>query len=325
MKRSTLSWLAVGAAALVLAGAGRENGGGGGGGRAASGGAKGGGTVYRMRRVSVPRPAMPARAVTSRPRASFPSRDGAGGRISQPAARTPPAHHAAVMGNASFTGGLQRLQRSETIPNHYYWHDQGGLRYSHYYDGHSHWYGFYHGPTFYWTQYYGNRWWWYDAQVARWDFWDNGYWWWSGPGGAYVYMDNGYYPYDTTGVTVESQETLTTPASVPAPGQGAATVSPDKTRLVQVFGPSAQAFLYDDAATPPRFLKYLGDGVLKVRYSGGSAGAPLQILIEFKDDTFALFDANGDSQSKAIQSAETKSSTPAVPASIPPPPTSAPG
>jgi len=278
-----------------------------------------------MRSVSVSRPSMPTRSFQAQPRTSFPARDGSGQRISQQAARTPPAHHAAVMRNASFASGIRGQQEREMTRDHYYWHEQGGVRYAHYYDGRSHWYGFYHGPTFYWSQYYGDRWWWYDAQASRWDFWDNGYWWWSGPGGAYVYMDNGYYPYDTTGVTVESQETLTPPASEPPLNEGTTTVSPDGEREVQVVGATAQAFLYDKTATPPAFLRYLGDGVTKVRFSGGTADAPLQILLEFRDDTFALFDAGGNSQSKAIQGAETKSSTPAVPQSIPPPPTAAPG
>jgi hypothetical protein len=332
--------LALGLAAIVLVGAGHGGGGGGGGGHASGGGgghfsggggARGGGggggggaTVYHMRSVSVSRPSMPSHSMQAQPRTSFPSRDGAGARISQPASRTPPAHHSEVMRDSTFAGGIRGQQRSEMTPNHYYWHTQNGMRYSHYYDGQNHWYGFYHGPSFYWTQYYGDRWWWYDSGVARWDFWDNGFWWWAGPGGAYVYMDNGYYPYDTTGVTVETQETLTPPATEPALNQGTTTVSPDKMRLVQVVGPTGQAFLYDDAQSPPVFIKYLGDGVTKVRYSGGTAGAPLRILLEYKDDTFALFDASGNSQSKAIQTAETKNSGPAVPASIPPPPTAAP-
>ncbi len=95
--------------------------------------------------------------------------------------------------------------------------------------------------------------------------------------------------------------------------------------MVQVFGADGQAFLYDKTSTPPTFLKYLGQGVSKVRFSGGTAGAPVQILVEFKDDTFALFDANGNSQSASVKSEESTSTPPPAPDSIPPAPTSAPG
>jgi hypothetical protein len=215
----------------------------------------------------------------------------------------------------------------ETVPNHYYWHNEGGVRYSHYYDGHSHWYGFYHGPTFYWTRYYGDHWWWFDVGFHRWAFWWDGFWWWPGPGGvAFVYMDNNYYPYESGGVTVETAQAQTPPASIPAPGQGSATNSPDNRRMVQITGTNAEAFLYDKTKTPPSYLNFLGDGVTKVRFSGGTGGAPLQILVEFKDNAFALYDENGVSQSAAVKSTESKTAPPPeAPESIPPPPTTAPG
>jgi hypothetical protein len=305
-------------AALVLTGAGRQMGGG----RGSSGG-----TVYRQRRVTVPRASMPQpqHVVRDQSRADYPQKYGNGARISKPAASTPPAHHADVVRNASFARNIPGMERSETRPNHYYWHNDNGMRYSHYFDGRNHWYGFYHGPTFYWTRFFGNRWWWADPVYGRWVFWANGFWWWGGPGGVpYVYIDNGYYPYEDSGVTVELAKTQETPASIPAAdGGGGTTNSPDSRRLVQVFGSDAQAFLYDKTVAPPRFVKYLGDGVSKVRFSGGTDGAPVQILVEFKDDTFALFDADGNSQSSVIKKDE--SATVPPPAAAPPPPTSAPG
>ena len=296
--------------------------GGGGGGRGYSGSH----TVYRRQRVSIPRPSMPSHVVNDRARASYPERDGSGARISQRAAATPPTQHAAVARNAGFAHNMGSLERTEVVPNHYYWHNDGGIRYSHYYDGHYHWYGFYHGPNFYWTRYYGNRWWWFDANLGgRWVFWWDGFWWWAGPGGVpYVYADNSYYPYEDSGVTVEHEEDMPAPASVPAPDKGSTTSSPDGRRMAQVFGSDSQAFLYDKTATPPVFLKYLGQGVSKVRFSGGTAGTPLQVLVEYKDNTFALFDEDGNSQSSAVKSAETKN-TPPIPDSVPPPPNSAPG
>jgi hypothetical protein len=125
-------------------------------------------------------------------------------------------------------------------------------------------------------------------------------------------------------VAVEREENVTPPASHPEPDKSAK-VSPDGRRSAQIVGGEAQAFLYDKTATPPKFLKYLGQGVTQARFSGGSGGAPLQLLVEYKDGTFALFDGDGNSQSSAVQAVESKSTPPEKPDSIPPPPTSAPG
>ncbi|MFI5348667.1 MAG: hypothetical protein ACHQ2Z_03915 [Elusimicrobiota bacterium] len=320
MKRNALSTLAVIAAALLFIGAGGGMGG---------NGRSGGGKFYRRRRVAVPRTAMPKpqHVVRDQSRPAYPQKDERGARISKPAATAPPAHHADVARNAGFARGVPRVERTEVVPNHYYWHNENGMRYSHYYDGRNHWYGFYHGPSFYWTRYYGDRWWWFDGGAARWVFWGNGYWWWAGPGGVpYVYMDNGYYPYEGAGVTVVHEENQPAPASIPAAEKGGAKTSPDGKRMVQISGADAQSFLYDNTVAPPTFLKYLGQGVSKVRFTGGTAGAPVQIMVEFKDDTFALFDADGNSQSAAVNSSESAAGTPPpAPDSIPPAPTSAPG
>ena len=351
MKRNMLSALTVAAAALFLIGAGRDGGdshGGGGNshgggqrssapspsaGRSAPSTGRSPSTVYRRQRVEVPRASMPAAAnvVRDQSRAVYPSRNESGARITQRAAAAPPAHHLAVVQNSAVVRNVQAQQRTEVVPNHYYWHNDKGMRYSHYYDGHNHWYGFYHGPTFYWTRYHGDRWWWYDAGRGRWDFWWDGFWWWPGPGGAaYVYVDNNYYPYEGAGVTVEQAEEQPAPASIPAAsaagGAGGPKVSPDGRRMIQIVGADEQAFLYDKTASPPTFMKYLGSGVTQVRFSGGSAGTPSQILVEYKDNTFALFDAEGNSQSSAVQTEEsTAPAPPESPDAIPPPPTSAPG
>ncbi|MFI5362497.1 MAG: hypothetical protein ACHQ49_11050 [Elusimicrobiota bacterium] len=356
MKRNRISVLTIAAAALCLIGAGREGGGSHGGGGASRGGggvshggggaSRGGGrssspesghmsTIYRRQRVNVPRASMPERAINDQNRAVVPNHMAGGGRITQRAAGTPPSHHLTVTRNDTLVRNIGAQQRNEVVPNHYYWHNDNGVRYSHYYDGRNHWYGFYHGPTFYWTRYYGNRWWWFDGPHSHWDFWWDGYWWWTGPGGApYVYVDNNYYPYDASGgVTVVQPEEQPVPATIPPPNAAATPAnpavtkdSPDGQRMVQVFGADAQAFLYDKTKTPPVFMKFLGSGVLQARFSGGTGGAPLQILVEYKDDTFALFDADGNSQDSAVQSTEASiPAPPENPDSIPPPPTSAPG
>jgi hypothetical protein len=278
---------------------------------------------------------MPREVIHDQGRIANPQRGDSGMRITQRSV-TPPAHHLAVARNEGLVRNIQAQQRNEVVPNHYYWHNDGGMRYSHYYDGHNHWYGFYHGPTFYWTRYQGDRWWWFDAGRGRWDFWWNGFWWWPGQGGGapYAYVDNNYYPYenagdseDTGAVTVEQAEEQPAPASIPAPAPASAgtKVSPDGRRMVQM-GANGQAFLYDKTKTPPMFMKYLGSGVSQVRFSGGSAGTPSQIMVEYSDNTFALFDADGNSQSSAVQTeGSTTPPPPETPDSIPPPPTSAPG
>ena len=345
MKRNRISMLTVAAAALCLIGAGRDGGDGGfshgggggvshgggggvsrgGGGRPAASGRASPSTIYRRQRVTVPRASMPQEVIHDQNRIGHPPRGESGMRITQRAA-TPPAHHLAVARNEGLVRNIRAQQRNEVVPNHYYWHNDNGMRYSHYYDGHNHWYGFYHGPSFYWTRYHGDRWWWYDGPRARWDFWWDGFWWWPGAGGnPYVYVDNNYYPYEDTGVTVEQAEEQPAPASIPAPNSGKPVNSPDGRRMVQM-GSDGQAFLYDKTKTPPTFMKYLGSGVSQVRFSGGTPDAPEQIMVEYSDNTFALFDADGNSQSSAVQAAE--SATPAppeTPDSIPPPPTSAPG
>ena len=326
MKRTLLFTLTLAAAALALIGAGRE-GGGGRGGEKGGGASKAPATVYHRYRVPVPHPSAPEHAVQGQNHVAYPQHDGSGRPISKPAATIPPSHHRDVVRDPAVARGIERRQDAEMQPNHYYWHTSNGVRYSHYFDGHNHWYGFYHGPTFYWTRYNAGRWWWFDAHVARWVYWWDGFWWWPGPGGAaYVYVDNNYYPYEGEGVTAQDSVVQTAPADAPPPAAGTSTVSPDGKRSVQVFGAEDQAFLYDKTTTPPTFMKYLGQGVSQVRFSGGTAGAPLQVLVEFKDDSFALFDGDGNSQSAAVLSTEAQTAPPAdVPDSVPPPPTSAPG
>jgi hypothetical protein len=323
MRKNRISRITAVAAGLLLAGAvfAREN-------HRGDAPAR---TIYRRSRVAVPAPA-PARVSSQRiereqSRPAYPQHDERGAQIAQPAATVPPTHHATVVRNTAVVGGIQRQQRVEVEPHRYYWHAEHGVRYSHYYDGRDHWYGFYHGPTFYWTRYSGDRWWWYDGGAARWVYWSNGFWWWPGPGGAaYVYVDNNYYPYEGSGVTVVHEENQAPPSAVPDAGKGTTVVSPEGSRMAQIFGEEKQAFLYDKKTAPPTFLRYMGQGVTKVRFSGGTPDAPLKVLVEYKDDTFALFDANGASLGADVKAAETGSAPPPeAPTSIPPPPTAAPG
>lgn len=253
--------------------------------------------VIKMRRYNMPKPDRirdPNHILHDRQRIEWPTRDERGERIIQRPAVVAPRQHTVIMRDRVILRDIDHQQRVEVVPNHYYWHTNGGVRYCHYYGSGIHWYGFYHGPHFYWTRYYGNRWWWFDGHFDRWVYWWDGYWWWPGPAGAlYVYVNNNYYPYDAGYVTVREPEIEAPPASSPAPTEGSSWKSSDGTRMVQVFGDKALAFLYDTTSGQPVFMKYIGEYVEKVRFSGGG-NKPLKILAELRGGSFAIFDANGN-------------------------------
>ena len=288
----------------------------------------GGRSIFKMRQVAVPRPyrfERPENVVDDNWRAAEPKRFGDGEKIRQPRETRPPAQHAEIARNSDFVKNIKSEQRVETLPGRYYWHNAGGARYAHFVDGRGiHWYGFYHDTGFYWSRYYADNWWWYDSAMARWVFWRDGYWWWWGPGGiAFVYMDNNYVPYDAASgaVVVRKPESVEPPKDLPAPGEGEKWVSPDKSRTVQIHGDAAEAFLYDSSGTPPIYLAYLGRDVIKARFSEGS---PPQILVDFKDGTFALFDLDGKPQT-TMTSKPPDIAPPSIPESAPSPPAPAPG
>jgi hypothetical protein len=206
-----------------------------------------------------------------------------------------PRSHGEVAGNVSVVRRIGSNSHQDVTPNRYYWHTVNGRRYAHYYDRHVHWYGFYDGPSFYWTRYYGGYWWWFDVRYNRWAYWHNDYWWAPGPAGVvYVNVNDQYIPYQqgVVPVTPPSDPVVPVDKSAEKP-QGSTFNSPDKTRMVQVFGPDAEGFLYKTSGDLSVFLKYLGKNVEKVRFSGGEADQPLRLLIDFKDGKFALFDAEG--------------------------------
>ena len=310
---------AFGAAFLLCAADRREDG---------NNGRHRGGSIVKMRQVTMPQPhrfERPDYVVNDKLRPVEPKRFETGEPIKQWRETRPPVQHATITHNEGLVRSIQSEQRGETLKNHYYWHNASGVRYTHFHDNHNiHWYGFYNGPRFYWSRYYENNWWWYDGSFARWVFWWDGYWWWWGPGGiAFVYIDNNYYPYDTAAgaVVVQKPEAAEPPKDLPSPGEGQKWISADKSRMVQIHGDGAEAFLYDNSGMPPVYLAYLGRDVVKARFSEGS---PAQILVDFKDGTFALYDMDGKPQ-KAAASKPPDVTQPPAPESVPSPPTSAPG
>ena len=220
-------------------------------------------------------------------------------------------------------GGPVRIQRRESVeaaPRRHYWHESGGRRYSHFFDGRVHWYGYPFASGFFWLRPYGGLWWTWDARFSRWVYWNDGFWWWLGPGGVqYVYIRDDYYPYDAARRAAY--------AAAPAPPfapQGSWT-SPDGRRLVEVSGADAQALLYDKTPVMPLYLGFLVRGVAKVRFSTAAPGAPPTIALELRDESLAVFDYDGRrlDTAKPAQVKETPpvgDVPPAPPGDLPPPP-----
>ncbi|MFI5363546.1 MAG: hypothetical protein ACHQ49_16385, partial [Elusimicrobiota bacterium] len=254
--------------------------------------------------------------------------------------RAPESHGMSFAHESGFNRGITGRQGVERVPNHYYFHNEGGHRYWHFFDrGGLHWYGFYFGPRFFWFPFFSGYWWWYDENLTRWAYWYNGYWWWNGPGGVpYIYYNDDYIPYTQyqqqqaaqpaaagSSSASSSEESEPKPPSAPPTAQpsltaasapakeGSTEKSPDGKREVQIVGSDGGAFLFDESKTPPVFMKYLGAGATSVKYVGGTSGKPLSILVNFKDGTFNLFDAEGNPADRSA-SPPAAPSAPAAPA-----------
>jgi hypothetical protein len=150
----------------------------------------------------------------------LPDRDEHGSPITGRALARPPAAHQAVLDNRAVVKSIMAGQKNEIVTSHYYWHNDSGVRYCHYFDQRgAHWYGFYNGPQFYWTRYYSGRWWWYDAGQSRWDYYSDGSWLWQDPAQpqtVYVYADDGYAPYSAANAPlISNYETLVAPPVEP--------------------------------------------------------------------------------------------------------------
>jgi hypothetical protein len=63
--------------------------------------------------------------------------------------------------------------------------------------------------------------------------------------------------------------------------------------MVQIAGDRSEAFLYDVTGKNSVFLRTLGPDADRVRFSGGAAGQPLQILVDRADGTFSLYNEDG--------------------------------
>ena len=255
--------------------------------------------VYRMHHVDVPHTSVNHQTIVrDNIHVTRPTQDDKGRQIAAKEYVQPPQHNV-VTHNVRLVTRMTNERNHETQTNHFYWHQDQQMKYTHYRDNHQQdWYGFYQGKQFYWTRYHDAHWWWYDQKHARWAFWGEGFWWWPSPSGAlYVYVDNDYYPYvdNQNGVTVVEPETTASPNTIPEVGNGVEYDSADQTRMVQLSGNDNEAFLFDTTGTNPTLIKYLGNNVTDVAYSTSFSNKALQILLKYQDGSFALFDANGNS------------------------------
>ncbi|HEY5040294.1 MAG TPA: hypothetical protein VIJ93_14615 [bacterium] len=198
-------------------------------------------------------------------------------------------HMTSITANVNFRNQINNFSTSEIRPNNYYWHTWNGNNYCHYYDNWGyHWYGWYVGSNCFWTRYYYNNWWWYDSGYSRWCYWHDGGWWWQDPSNVsvvYVYNNGNYVPANTT-------ETV----NVAAPQTNLSEIafkSKDGTRMVKIAADSGDAFLYDtsDSSSKPF---YLASNVKSVKFSYGVDGKPSQIMVTLNDDSFSLFDSDGN-------------------------------
>ena len=199
--------------------------------------------------------------------------------------------HMSLVGSSEWLDRIRAFNQSENRPNFYYWHNDKNFTYCHFIDNSGyHWYGWYLGNKYFWIRNFNNRWWWYDVDYDRWCFWNNGFWWWQDPyhmGDLYCYNDASYIPCNSAEDNVA--------VIVPDNNNTHNYTSPDGTRIVKVVADTEDAFLYD-SANPPSFNPvYLASGVQDVMYSDPKNGRPLEIILKLNDQSFDMFDGNGNS------------------------------
>jgi hypothetical protein len=195
-----------------------------------------------------------------------------------------------MVNSMDWQGRIQGFNRSENRAKHYYWHHEKDFDFCHFIDDLGYqWYGWYGGSSFFWTRNFSGRWWWYDTDFDRWCFWNDGFWWWQDPyhmGDIYFYNNSTYIPANSA----EDQVGVSIPADV---SQQAYT-STDGTRTVKVVTETQDAYLYD-TANPPAFNPvYLASGVKDVQFSDTTNGRPLQIVLKLNDNSFDVFDGQGN-------------------------------
>jgi len=204
---------------------------------------------------------------------------------------SPMRAHMSLVARPESMHRFEEREGMEHERNHYYWHDEGGYRYCHYYDPYGyHWYGWYVGDSCLWVRFYSDHWWNYDRDYDRWMYWNDGRWWWQDPSGVvYLYNDGEYIP--TQPVVQASVSFNEAP-----PSPGGTFDSPDGARRVKlVTDGSGDAFLYDTTDPPAFSPVYLGGQVQGVRFSDTSQGQPLEIQLTKSDGSTSIVDQFGHS------------------------------
>jgi hypothetical protein len=199
--------------------------------------------------------------------------------------------HMSLVARPQSMAMFQARQGSEMERDHYYWHDEGGYRYCHYYDPFGyHWYGWYVGDSCLWVRFYGDRWWNYDRDYDRWMYWNDGRWWWQDPSGVvYLYNDGEY-------IATQPEVVAAGPSFNDAGPVAGQFNSPDGTRKVKMVSDgSGDAFLYDTTDPPAFSPVYLGGNVQSVRFSDTSQGQPLEIQLTKTDGSVSIVDQFGHS------------------------------
>ncbi len=225
----------------------------------------------------------------------------------------------AVVGRAQITAQIGVYNRTEVVPNSYYWHTYNGWNYCHYYDPYGyHWYGWYVGGSCFWSRYWGGNWWWYDPVYFHWCYWNDGYWWWQDPANVqtvYVYDNGAYVNAASVGETASSSAPTGSPSGTGMDNSSSASAdsiapdtatkplapvsidkvlnSKDGSRQVKIVG--GDAFLYDTvSADNDNKPVFLSDNVKDVKFIPGSAGAPPQVLVTLTDGTVQTYDSDGN-------------------------------
>jgi hypothetical protein len=223
-----------------------------------------------------------------------------------------------VVREAAFSGRFNNYIATESVTGHYYWHSWNGQNFCHYRDRWGcQWFGWYVGAGFFWSQYYAGNWWWWDPDYDYWNYWYNGNWYWQNPNtqvvyvynnGAYTPADNGGDDNQADGNNADNNPAPPSPSS-PHPSNTQANTaanlsasanlnqgivnfkSPDGTKLVQIQGDSADAFLVDKTGGKSSQPVYLASNVSGVKYV--KKGVKLEIKLTMTDGSSKFYNADG--------------------------------
>jgi len=225
-----------------------------------------------------------------------------------------------VVARPQLTAQISVYNRTEVVPNHYYWHTYNGWNYCHYYDPYGyHWYGWYVGNSCFWSRYWSGHYWWWDPAYYHWCYWNDGWWWWQDPANVnavYVYDNGNYVNAASVGETASADAPSNAPSGEgmdssnsngqpgPDPADSTAKTLPpvsvdkvlnskDGTRQVKIIG--GDAFLYDTVASDNDSKPvFLSDNVQSVKFLPTKNGNPPGVAVTLTDRTVQTYDSEGN-------------------------------